>query len=392
MGRKDVARLSLPSLAAVPSRVSGAACLLALVLAALVPALVHASSSDAGTRPSGPRLQLVAKGLRAPLYVTAPRTERDRIYVVQKNGIVRVVQAGRLLAKPFLTLAGKVAITHEMGLLSIAFDPDYATNGLVYAFYSDRDQAINIVQYRAAGSVDLSSARVLIRVPHDDSPYHNGGQLAFGPDGKLYAGIGDGGYMGLPPMPDPHGNSQNLNVLLGKIVRLDPREVQPKPEIVAYGLRNPWRFSFAPSGDLIVGDVGWNGVEEIDVIPQGAAVPVNFGWSVYEGRKRRETDVALDQSGPLTFPALTYETHVQGNCSITAGGVYSGARIRVLRGRYLFGDYCSGRIWSTTITGTAAGPKTASPVRVPQLSSFGTDATGEMYVVSLLGRVYRLVP
>ncbi|MBD0349442.1 MAG: PQQ-dependent sugar dehydrogenase [Thermoleophilia bacterium] len=366
-----------------------------LVVAALVLAgtLAGVRLVDGANRASPYVLRRIASGLASPVYVTAPRTERDRLYVVLRSGAVRILARGRLQPRPFLDLRGDVSVSGEMGLLSIAFPPDYATTRRFYAIFNDVEGALRLVEYHVAdGRADESSARVLVRIPHEDSPYHNGGQLAFGPDGWLYAGVGDGGYFredGVRTRPDPRGNSQNTSVLLGKLFRLDVAEPDPQPVVVAYGLRNPWRFSFAPrSGDLVVADVGWNAVEEVNLLQRGSPLR-NFGWSIYEGRQRRNPEhVQLNPAGRLTWPILTYETHRNGNCSITGGYVYRG-RIARLRGRYVFGDYCSGRIWSTVIRNGRASRRRVEPYRVRALASFGEDANGELYAISLRGAIYR---
>jgi glucose/arabinose dehydrogenase len=331
-------------------------------------------------------------GFRQPTFVAFGPGDRNRLYVVERVGVVRVVENGRLLTRPFLNVSPAVRAAGEGGLLSIAFHPAYATNRLVYVFYTDADLAVNIVEYRVAPSGSASRLRTIIRVPHPDSPFHVGGQLAFGPDGSLYAGIGDGGYLtvesggGVVQQPDPHGNSQNLAVLLGKIFSLDVREQRPEPRLVAYGLRNPWRFSFDPSGNLIIADVGWNTAEEIDMVPAGAPIPLNFGWSVYEGRSQRRTEVRLDPTGPLTPPAHVYPT--RGNCGVIGGYVYRGP-IRALQGRYVFGDHCSGRIWTGRLSGGRLGGVRLERPKVPRLTSFGIDSRGTLYAVTLSGTLYR---
>jgi glucose/arabinose dehydrogenase len=354
----------------------------------------RASSEAAVKRPRPPYvLRTVARGLSGSLYVTAPAGERGRLYVVLRAGAVRVISNGRLEAQPFLDVRGEVSVRGEGGLLSIAFAPDYATSGRVYAAFAANEDGrpLRIVEYRAVeGQVDPASARQLVSVPHGDSPYHYGGQIAFGPDGKLYAGVGDGGYVddGTRLIPDPHGNGQNLGVLLGKLFRLDPTEATPRPEIVAYGLRNPWRFSFeAASGDLIIGDVGWNAREEVNVLPRDAGL-VNLGWSAFEGRLRGPT-TALNPAGTLVGPALTYATRLNDNCGIVGGYVYRGRAVPRLRGRYVFGDYCSGRVWSAVYRSGRLSRKRLEPVRVRALASFGEDTAGELYAVSLNGRVFR---
>jgi glucose/arabinose dehydrogenase len=339
------------------------------------------------------RLLRLARGLKMPVFVTPAPGEPGRIYVVLRQGSVRIRERGRFRPGLFLDLRQRVQVFGEMGLLSIAFHPDYAANGLVYAAYNaDRDDhAVTVAEFRARdGRFDAGSERVLARVPHADSPYHNGGQLEFGPDGKLYVGVGDGGYLreGGRLTPDPHGNAQNLQVLLGKIFRLAVGGAAPAPEIVAYGLRNPWRFSFAPDGGLVIGDVGWNTTEEVDVLPAGSGL-VNFGWSVYEGRRQRPNAGSLDTAGRLTGPALTYPTGRRGNCTIIGGYVYRGRAVPRLRGRYVYGDYCSGRIWSVLLRDGRATGRLLEPVRLRGLTSFGVDLAGELYAVSYGGGLYR---
>jgi glucose/arabinose dehydrogenase len=348
----------------------------------------QASQTQATSAPA--RVQTVARGLAKPVYVTATPSEPTRLYVVQQAGLVRVVVGGRLQSRPFADLRKQTLSGGERGLFSIAFSSRYATDRLLYACYTDHEGAINIVELRESNG-RATLVRTLLRVLHEDSSYHNGGQLQFGPDGLLYAGFGDGGLYGREP--DPHGNSQNLAVLLGKIVRLNPAAGGSTAEIVAYGLRNPWRFSFdSASGDLVIADVGWFGSEEIDVLPAGTNELVNFGWSTYEGwRERRRGDpVELNPTGRLVWPSYTYPTGHAGNCSITGGYVYRGSVAR-LRGRYVYGDYCSGRIWSLRLAGGRASDVRVEPVRIPTLSSFGLDARGELYAVALTGTIYRFV-
>jgi glucose/arabinose dehydrogenase len=341
------------------------------------------------------RLRRLARRLQQPVHVTAAPGDPHRLYVVQRTGRVRVLVDGKLTARIFLDVRGQVAVSGEEGLFSIAFHPNYASNGFVYAAYNRKsDDAVTVVEYKSDGTrVDRASERVLVAVPHEDSLYHNGGQLAFGPDGLLYAGIGDGGYeqRGSRFVPDPHGNSQNLNVLLGKIFRLDVASPAPRAEIVAYGLRNPWRFTFDfPTGRLVIGDVGWNEREEVDVVPAGGGL-FNLGWSVYEGRRRRSTEVRLNRTGTLVWPSLSYATHRSGNCSVVGGFVYRGRAIPRLRGRYLYGDYCSGRVWSVRLNGTNASGARLLPFRIRRLTSFGQDGAGELYAVALGGSVYKIV-
>ncbi len=363
------------------------------MLVATIAVAVSINADSAVTPQGGYRLALVSRSLPGVTGVTAVPADASRLYVIQRRGLVRVLERGKLLRTPFLDIRSKTSLTGEQGLLGLVFHPDFASTRRVYVFYTGRDQGeLNIVEYAGTAlRADPATARVLLTAEHPDSPYHNGGQLQFGPDGRLYAGAGDGGYLLDQPRqtPDPHGNSQNLGTLLGKVFALDVGSPAPRPEIVAYGLRNPWRFSFQPSsGDLIIGDVGFNLLEEIDVLPAAGPRPVNFGWSVYEGRsRRRQTDVVLNPTGPLVWPALTYG-HARGNCSLTGGFVYRGS-VRRLRGRYVFGDYCSGRIWSVVIRAGRASALRLEPVRVRGLTTFGEDARGELYAGTLSGRVYR---
>jgi glucose/arabinose dehydrogenase len=352
-------------------------------------------AAGAVAQPPRPAFRLLQLPMRfsAPIHVAAPRPSNGRLYVIQRAGLIRVLVRRRLEPTPFLDLRRHVSLAGERGLFSLAFHPRYAANRLVYVCYTDRAGAVVVAEYRTDGTRAMpDTARVLVRIPHADSPYHNGGQLAFAPDGHLYVGVGDGGSSGAPPRPDPDGNAQNLRVLLGKIFALDVDDAQPQPRIVAYGLRNPWRFAVDPGRNgLIVGDVGWRDQEEVDYLRLDTGRLVNFGWSVYEGRRRRPRAGAgpLNPAGVLTWPVHTYLTNLRGDCSIVGGFVYRGA-VRSLRGRYVFGDYCSGRIWSIRVTPGGAKSLRLEPVRVPGLASFGEDARRELYAVSIdRGRVYR---
>jgi pimeloyl-ACP methyl ester carboxylesterase len=347
-------------------------------------------ASFQAARPSY-RLARLPVRLSAPTHVTAPRPGDGRLYLVERAGRIRVVRGRRLEPTPFLDLRRQVSVAGERGLFSLAFHPRYAESRRIYVCYTDRNGAVVVAEYRTEGVGALpATARVLVRIPHFDSPYHNGGQIAFGPDGRLYVGVGDGGYAGAPPRPDPDENAQNLGVLLGKIFAVDVDEAEPRPRIVAYGLRNPWRFSVDPArSGLIIGDVGWTDREEINYLRLDTGRLTNFGWSVYEGRRRRLGSGTLNPAGVLTWPVHTYLTNLRGDCSIVGGFVYRGS-IRSLRGRYVFGDYCSGRIWSIRVAPGAAAGLRREPVRVPRLVSFGEDARGQLYAVSIdRGRVYR---
>jgi len=351
----------------------------------------------------GVRLKKVAD-FSSPVYVTAPSGDRDRQFVVEQEGRVLVVRGGRKLGTPFLDIRDQVTAGGEQGLLSLAFPPDYADSGLFYVYYTDKDENQRIVEYRRASAdrADAGSARLVLRM-EDSESNHNGGQLQFGPDGLLYAGTGDGGGGG-----DQHGsrgNAQDLGSLLGKILRIDPRasggnaytvpasnpfvgRSGARGEIYAYGLRNPWRFSFdRRNGDLSIGDVGQNAYEEIDFVARGNGRGANFGWRPFEGRSR----YTPGESAPGHVAPVIVRSHDDGNCSIT-GGVVVRDRSLGLRGRYVFGDFCKGRVESARLSaGRARGVRSTS-LKVESLSSFGEDGRGRVYVVSLSGPVYRIVP
>jgi len=341
----------------------------------------------ARSRASDLQLQQVANAT-SPVYAAAPRSEPKKIYIVEQAGVVRVLSAGRLQKAPFLDIHSRVRSGGEQGLLSIAFDPGYARNHLFYVDYTDLNGNTRVVRFRSSGrKAVLSSAKQLLFVRQ---PYanHNGGQLQFGPDGKLYVGMGDGGSGG-----DPQNRAQNLSSRLGKLLVLDVRKPSARWRIAGYGLRNPWRFSFdRQSGDLVIGDVGQDSWEEIDFLARtGLALPPeNYGWSVYEGTHSFKNE-PLTSVGKLVMPIYEYAHGTSdANCSVTGGYVYRGKALPGLRGRYLFGDYCSGEIWSLVVSGGQATDVRKEPISVPSLSSFGEDANGELYAVSLNGPVYRI--
>jgi glucose/arabinose dehydrogenase len=341
---------------------------------------------------AAPRIRLapVVGSLRLPVDVTAPRNEPSRLYVVEQRGLVRVVARGRLVKRPFLDLRAVVRSRALAGLLSIAFAPDYARSGAFVVDYVGRDNAVHVVRYTSAGGHAVAaSAHELLRVaePSRDPDNHFGGSLAFGPDGLLYVGVGDGMNEAL---------AQDPASPLGKLLRLDARADAPAPEIVGYGLRNPWRFSFdRATGDLYIADVGANAWEEIDYVRRGTQGPLNFGWPVYEGRARTRSNVEL-ASAPLARPLLVYR-HARNDCSAVVGGyVYRGRAIPQLRGRYVYGDFCSARIRSVRVVGGRARDVRTEPLRgIYLLTSFGEDARGELYALSFtykLSRLYRIAP
>ncbi len=353
---------------------------LALALA-LVSFLVVASEASGRTHGAAFRIVRVASGFSGPTYVTAPQSEPDRLYVVERAGVIRVLEGEKLRARPFLDIRSDVStIGFEQGLLSMAFDPAYATNHRFYVDYTDRTNAVRVVEFQSNGSQGLpETARELLQVPKS-TPSHNGGQLQFGPDGLLYVSVGDdGGHY------NPKNTAQDPSSRLGKLLRADP--VRPSWKIAGYGLRNPWRFSFdSKTGDLFIGDVGEAKREEIDWRPRGAP-PANFGWPRYEGTQAAKK-VKLASGGPIVFPVLDWG-HDKG-CAATGGYVYRGQAVPAARGRYFFGDWCAGRVASFRLVSGKPQDLRVAPFRVPSITSFGEDAHGELYLVSEKGTIYRL--
>jgi glucose/arabinose dehydrogenase len=337
-----------------------------------------------------------------PVYLAAAPGDPRRLFVVERPGRIIVLVAGRRRARPFLDISGQVSSGGtEQGLLSMAFAPDYRTSGLFYVYYTDGSNNIRIVQYRRARSdpdrADTASARTVLTIDHHTESNHNGGQLQFGPDGDLYIGVGDGGNEG-----DPHNYGQNTGVLLGKLLRIAPRpgggytippgnpfanQGRRRPEIWAYGLRNPWRFSFdRATGDLIVGDVGQDIEEEIDFARRGHGAGANYGWSIFEGDRRYKPG-----SAPGAIKPAVVARHSDGYCAIIGGYVVRDRALRELDGRYLFGDNCNAQINSVLLSAGHARENHATGLSVSSLSGFGQDDAGHIYAVSLAGPVYRLV-
>jgi hypothetical protein len=307
----------------------------------------------------------------SPTYLTAPPGDKRRLFVVEQQGTIRVVKDGHKLAKPFLDIRNSVEAGGERGLLSMAFAPDYAKSGLYYVYYTGHDGDIHIQEF--------PTRRQLVRIEHSTYPNHNGGQLQFGPDGRLYAGTGDGGGGG-----DPFRNAQNPARLLGKILRFDA--ARKTPQVFATGLRNPWRFSFdRATGDVTIADVGQDMYEEVDFVKRGTLGGKNFGWSNYEGFHRY-------YGGAVHVKPLIERSHSDGYCSITGGYIVRDRSLKSLYGRYVYGDYCNEQLrWAKLRAGRASGGGTIG-LRVPSLSSFGEDARGRVYAVSGTGPVYRLAP
>lgn len=389
----------------VRARPPAALVTLLVLLGACGSAPAGSTTARAPARPAARGVKLTRIGtFSSPLYVAQAPGDLRRLFVVQQGGAIRVLRDGRLLRAPFLDLAKRVKSGGEQGLLSMAFAPDYARSGRFYVDYTDVDGSTRVVQYRRGSSPDRAdprSARLVLfqRQPQDN---HNGGQLQLGPDGLLYVGLGDGG--GEYDQHGRIGNGQSLGTQLGKILRIDPLpgggyRVPPsnpfvhrrgaQPTIYAYGLRNPWRFSFdRATGDMVVGDVGQDAVEEVDFRTRGTARGVNFGWRAYEGT--RVEDPSLHVRGDVK-PVLEY-THAGGNCAVTGGYVVRDPRLPALAGRYVYGDFCAGELLSARLTQHGSSARRALGLHVAQLSSFGEDDAGRVYVTSLAGPVYRLDP
>jgi len=347
-----------------------------------------------------------------PTFVTAPSGD-ERLFVVEREGVIRVLRNGTALTVPWLDISARVFTAGEGGMLSMAFDPDFARNGYFYVYYTDLQQ--NIVVERFGSSqlpnvADVTSGLVILRIPHPQYTNHFGGLAAFGPDGLLYVGTGDGGGAG-----DPFNNAQSLGAMLGKLLRVDVRAAnagqpytipagnpylnQPgaRPEIWATGLRNPWRFAFDGSS-LYIADVGQDAREEVNVaaLAQGG---LNYGWDIMEG-SNCYGGAGCNRSG-LTLPVFEYEhgaNDVNG-CSITGGYVYRGSALPELAGHYFYSDYCRGYLKSFLASGNgssgnAGGISESRDWNISgagQVVSFGRDGAGELVIVSASGRIYRIV-
>jgi glucose/arabinose dehydrogenase len=393
---------------------------LAAIVAAITAVIGISSRGEEVPGPKFLRLERIGR-FDQPVHLTQPPGAGSALYVVEKVGAVRILAGGAVRAQPFLDLRREVKHTgmgREQGLLSMAFAPDYEDSGLLYVAYTDHGDALRIVEYRRDPAdelrVDPRSARLVLRIPQPTSKHH-GGLVLFGPGGHLYIGSGDGG-----PSGDPTDIAQDKGSLRGKMLRIDP---QPGPapytvpadnpfvgrpgrdEIFAYGLRNPWRFSFDPAtGSIAIGDVGDERFEEIDYLPVRKALGANFGWSAYEGNAPLKGNVKRRRT---VAPVLAY-AHGP-SCAVTGGFVVRDPRLariagREVVGRYLYGDYCAGKLFAfRPRPGQPAGKRRSFRFKVPYLSSFGEDNAGRIYVLSQFGvsrdgkkltrgSVYRLDP
>jgi glucose/arabinose dehydrogenase len=376
-----------------------------VALAGLCTAGTAIGADERAATAASPALQRVGS-FDSPTYVTSPRGDSHRLFVTERQGSIRIVRDGQKLSTPFLDISSRVSTEGEAGLLSMAFAPDYARSRRFYVYYVDKGGNIRIDELRRSASnpdaVEGGSRRTVLRQNHHNDN-HKGGQLQFGPDGLLYAGLGDGGGQ------DSFANAQRLRTKLGKILRIDPRRTRTRAyriprsnpfrrrrgarkEIFSYGLRNPYRFSFdRVKGHLLIADVGASSREEVDFVrtrrtgraPRGGQ---NFGWSIIEGNRRLRPGRV-----PHYFrPALT-RRHSGGVCAIVGGYVIRDRGLGRLYGRYVYGDLCDPALRITGFRrGRARGDKRLGP-RVDQLVSFGEDAVGRVYAVSLNGTVSRLV-
>jgi glucose/arabinose dehydrogenase len=362
--------------------------------------LAAACVSESGpVTPPEVALVVVGRGLSQPVFLTAPAGD-DRLFIVERTGRIRIVQDGAVLPTPFLDIDAKVGSGEsEQGLLGLAFHPNYAANGWFYVNYTDNAGDTRVERYEVSANPDVADAGSAALIIGYDQPYtnHNAGQLLFGPDGMIYIPTGDGGSGG-----DPQERAQNLNELLGKLLRIDvdggdPYVIPPdnpyaggggRGEIWAVGLRNPWRVAFDPPANrLYIADVGQNIFEEVNVRPAGAA-GLNYGWGIMEAASCYEPSTGCNQSG-LVLPAVVYD-HDDG-CSVTGGYVYRGAAHPSLVGLYFYSDYCSGWLRSFRYSGgEATDRRTLIASRIGGVTSFGLDAAGELYVLTGGGIVFRI--
>lgn len=349
------------------------------------------------------KLTPIATGLNAPVLAISAPGNPDRLYIVQQGGKVLVWQDGQVLATPFVDVSGLLTSGGEQGLLGLAFHPDYVNNGRFFLHYSAKGSGDStIMEFKRSGDPlvgDPNPVQLVVKHPTAQSN-HNGGAIEFGNDGYLYISLGDGGTQN-----DPECDAQNLTNLLGKISRLDVDGVpdadgypaapgNPTGKPYHIGFRNPWRASIdACTGDLYIGDVGQNQFEEVDVVPTAVPAATNFGWPFREGKHNHSANACAADPGPWTEPIAEYD-HGQG-CSISGGYVYRGAKIPWLRGAYFYGDYCSARVWMLHYAdGVVDSPVLVDGVseKLGNISSFGQDGHGEVYVIDLNGSVQRIDP
>jgi len=378
---------------------------------ALAPARPPSAPATTAAAPGDAHIKLAlrASGLSKPVFLADAPDGTSRLFIVEKTGRIKILSHGRVRSTPFLNISGQVSRGDEQGLLGLAFHPRFHSNRKLYVNFTNRAGDTIIREYKVYKSnrnlVNPSTSRTILKI---DQPYanHNGGMLAFGPDGYLYIGIGDGGSGG-----DPGNRAQRTSTLLGKMLRIGVGSrdsglqyhvpasnpyvgVTGRNEIWQRGLRNPWRFSFDRStGDLWIGDVGQGAWEEVDRARASGTGPgraINWGWNVLEGTHCYPSSVSSCSTSGKTAPLLEFD-HNSGRCAVTGGYVYRGSAIPVLQGGYVFGDFCSGEIWVTTASASAPAGKTLLLNTSLLISSFGQSSGGELFVTDLGGRLYQIV-
>ncbi|MBA2425366.1 MAG: PQQ-dependent sugar dehydrogenase [Actinobacteria bacterium] len=333
------------------------------------------------TAASAFQLKRFARGFEAPILLTHAPGDPTALYVAEQPGRVIRLRAGRRTV--FMDVRSDVAFGGEQGLLGLAFHPEYERNRLLYIAYTSRNGRNTVARYRSNGQAVVRSSRKLLLSVPDPYANHNGGQLAFGKDGMLYTTIGDGGSGG-----DPEDRAQDLGSLFGKLLRLDVSKPRADWAIAGLGLRNAWRFSFdRATGDLYLGDVGQGAIEEVSFTPLRSPGLENYGWDLYEGSRRFEA--GEPSTGKLVFPLYEYGRS-EGSCSVIGGYVYRGAARPTERGRYIFGDYCSGIVWSLIARSGEARSVRRERFRIEGLTSFGESSSGELYATTQNGVIYRL--
>jgi glucose/arabinose dehydrogenase len=389
----------------VPSRV------IALLLIIVLTAVGLTGCGEDGGQESLPPLptasdltvQLVTANLDSPIFMTAPPNDPNRLFVIEKQGLIRIFNVGNSSLATFLDLRSLVSTSGERGLLGMAFDAQYATNRQFYVFYTDPTGDIVIARYlRNAVNANVadSGGTTLLTIEHSANTNHNGGMLEFAADGCLYAAVGDGGGSG-----DQSNNAQTITSRLGKILRLNPYTgsscniatnpffLSGAPDVWSVGLRNPWRFSFdRQTGDLYIGDVGQGAREEINVsLAPNAGRQANYGWRLMEGFLCFNPDTNCNQGG-LTLPVLDYP-HLSGACAVTGGYVYRGSAAPALRGTYFYADFCNGFVRSFRYqNGQAANQFEWPLLNRAGITSFGEDSEGELYLMTQAGSLYKIVP
>ena len=353
---------------------------LVAALAALAPGSGDAVGQERAVE-SAFRPVSFARGFDAPVLLTHAPGDPKASYVVEQTGRVIRLRSGQRTV--FLDVRRQVEVGGEQGLLGLAFHPNYARNRLFYVGYTSNDGRNVVARYRSKGTKAVPSSRkILFSVP---DPYgnHNGGHLVFGRDGMLYTTIGDGGSGG-----DPEDRAQDMSSQFGKLLRLDVSRSGADWEIVGLGLRNAWRFSFdRATGDLYLGDVGQNTVEEIDFTPFESPGLENYGWDLYEGSRRFEQ--GTPGPGKLVFPIYEYGRN-EGNCTVIGGYVYRGRARPAERGRYIFADYCSGIVWTLRVRSGEATSVRRESFRLEGVTSFGENTAGEIFATLQDGRILRL--